>query len=347
MSANFITPQRPLTWLITGFSSSFGLSLARLVQANGHNLIATSRNPARTLDLVAEVERAGGKWLALNVDDKKIGELISNLENSGQEVDVLVNNAGYSIYAPVESFTEEEIQAQTETVYFGPFRLIRSVLPYMRKRRFGIIVNMSSGADLEGRDSMGAYAAAKLRLMRLITRIPGLSRVMAKEVAPFNIRVLTVQQGTFNTNMGNATILGKNPLPDAYKGSVADQIMQFMASGKFQGDGDKDRAMKAVDEVVVGERLGAGRESERLLPLGRDMATGIKTVQDYLHNRFSTLIGILSSNVIKLPFLQTSDSSSYSTEACDVGISNTSNLLTRIVFTLKRLINGDLKCIVL
>lgn len=310
MSATFTTPQRPLTWLITGCSSGFGLSLARLVQANGHNLIATSRNPARTPDLVAEVERAGGKWLALNVDDKKTGEFIINLENSGQEIDILINNAGYSIYAPVESFTEEEIQAQTETVYFGPFRLIRSVLPYMRKRRFGIIVNMSSGAALEGRDSMGAYAAAKAaldgkrkilyeeRIVATDHSHTGLSRVMAKEVAPFNIRVLTVQLGTFNTNMGNATILGKNPLPDDYKGSVADQMMQFMASGKFQGDGDKDRAIKAVYEVVVGEGIGAGHESERLLPLGRDMAARIKTVQDYYAHAVETF-GDVCNNVYR------------------------------------------------
>ncbi|KAL2148864.1 hypothetical protein VTH82DRAFT_1550 [Thermothelomyces myriococcoides] len=274
MATTFTTPKRPLTWLITGCSSGFGLSLARLVQSSGHKLIATSRNPARTPDLVAEVEKAGGKWLALDVDDKDSAKVIEKLEASGQEIDILVNNAGYSIYAPAESFTEEEVRAQTETVYFGPYRLIRAVLPYMRQRRFGVIVNMSSGAALEGRDSMSVYAAAKAAL-------DGLSRVMAKEVAPFNIRVLTVQLGTFNTNMGNATILGKNPLPEDYKGSVADQMMQFMASGKFQGDGDKDKAMKAVYEVVVGEGIGAGREAERLLPLGRDLAARIKTVQDY------------------------------------------------------------------
>ncbi|KAK4234657.1 hypothetical protein C8A03DRAFT_18484 [Achaetomium macrosporum] len=274
MAATFTTPKRPLTWLITGCSSGFGLSLARLVQSNGHNLIATSRNPARTPDLVAEVEKAGGRWLALDVDDKNSGQFIDDIEKGGQQIDVLVNNAGYCIFAPAESFTEEEVQAQTETMYFGPYRLIRSVLPYMRQRRFGVIVNVSSGAALEGRDSMGAYAAAKAAL-------DGLSRVMAKEVAPFNIRVLTVQPGTFNTNMGNATKLGRNPLPDDYKGSVADQMMQLMASGKFQGDGDKDKAMKTVYEVVVGEGVGAGRESERLLPLGRDLAARIKTVQDY------------------------------------------------------------------
>ncbi|AEO60336.1 hypothetical protein MYCTH_2309487 [Thermothelomyces thermophilus ATCC 42464] len=291
MAATFTTPNRPLTWLITGCSSGLGLSLARLVQSKGHNLIATSRNPARTPDLVAEVEKAGGKWLALDVDDKDSAKVIENLEAGGQEIDVLVNNAGYSLHAPAESFTEEEIRAQTETVYFGPYRLIRAVLPHMRKRRSGVIVNMSSGAALEGRESMGIYAAAKAAL-------DGLSRVMAKEVAPFNIRVLTVQLGTFNTNMGNATILGKNPLPEDYKGSIADQMMQFMASGKFQGNGDKDKAVKAVYEVVVGEGVGAGREAERLLPLGRDLAARIKTVQDYYAHAIE-VFGDICNNVYR------------------------------------------------
>jgi short-subunit dehydrogenase len=164
MVATFTTPKRPLTWLITGCSSGFGLSLARLVQANGHNLIATSRNPARTPELVAEVEKAGGKWLALDVDDKNSGKVIEDLEKGGRAVDVLVNNAGYSVYGPAEILTEEEIRAQTETVYFGPYRLIRAALPHMRQRKFGVIVNMSSGAALEGRDSMSVYAAAKAAL---------------------------------------------------------------------------------------------------------------------------------------------------------------------------------------
>lgn len=74
---------------------------------------------------------------------------------------MLVNNAGWSVHAPVEQFTEEEIRAQFETVFFGPYRLTRTAVSGMRRRRFGVVVNMSSGASLEGRDSMGAYAAAK------------------------------------------------------------------------------------------------------------------------------------------------------------------------------------------
>jgi NAD(P)-dependent dehydrogenase (short-subunit alcohol dehydrogenase family) len=157
-------PKRPLRWLITGCSSGFGLSLTRLAQSHGHIVVATSRNPSRTPDLVAEIEENGGKWLKLDVDDPTSAQTIEDLETSGQAVDVLVNNAGFSIYACVEQFTEEEVRSQMESMYFGPFRLIKAAIPHMRKRRFGIVVNMSSLAGLEGRESMGAYAPAKAAL---------------------------------------------------------------------------------------------------------------------------------------------------------------------------------------
>lgn len=76
-------------------------------------------------------------------------------------MDVLVNNAGWSIHQTAEQLTDSEVRAQFETVFFGPYRLTRAVLPGMRGRRFGVVVNVSSGAALEGRETMGAYAAAK------------------------------------------------------------------------------------------------------------------------------------------------------------------------------------------
>ena len=164
MSHQFSTPKKTLTWLITGCSSGFGLTLTRALQSQGQTVIATSRNPSRTPDLVAEVESKGGKWLKLDIDDLKCGQVIDQLESAGQQVDVLVNNAGFSTYACIEQFTEDEVRGQMETMYFGPSRLIRAALPYMRKRRFGIVVNFSSGAALEGRESMGAYAGAKAAL---------------------------------------------------------------------------------------------------------------------------------------------------------------------------------------
>lgn len=158
---NFTTPSRPLTWFITGCSSGFGLAIARHAQANGHKVIATSRNPSKTPDLVQEIESNGGRWLPLDLDDRDSASVINDLEAEGVAIDVLVNNAGFALLHAAEFITDDEVRSQFETNFFGPYRLTRAVLPYMRKRRFGIIVNISTGASLEGRHSMGIYSASK------------------------------------------------------------------------------------------------------------------------------------------------------------------------------------------
>jgi hypothetical protein len=108
------------------------------------------------------------------------------------------------------------------------------------------------------------------------------TKMLAKEVAPWNIRTLTVILGTFNTNMPNSVVLGKTPLPDDYQGTFTAQVQQLLISGKIKPNGDKDKAMKAVYEAVVGEGAGKGNEAEKLLPLGSDMTPRLKGVQDYL-----------------------------------------------------------------
>jgi NAD(P)-dependent dehydrogenase (short-subunit alcohol dehydrogenase family) len=125
-----------------------------------------------------------------------------------------------------------------------------------------------------------------------------MSKVLAKEVAPFNVRVLIVSLGGFNTNMVNSITVGKNPMPEDYKGSVADQTIHYMASGKFDPDGDKEKAIKALYEVVMGEGVGAGHEGERFLPLGRDLAARVKQLQDqYAHSM--EVFGDICNNVYR------------------------------------------------
>ncbi|KAJ5411547.1 Short-chain oxidoreductase [Penicillium crustosum] len=261
-----------LTWLITGCSSGFGLSLTRAAQAGGHKVIATSRNPLRTPELVAEID----------------GDIITELESHGDHIDVLVNNAGYSIYAPIETANEEEVRTQMETMYFGPLRLIQAVLPHMRQRKAGVIVNMSSGASLDGIPTMGVYAGAKAGL-------DALTKILAKEVAPFNIRTLTVVLGTFNTNMPNSVVLGKTPLPEDYKGTFTEQIQGLLVSGKIKPNGDKDKAMQAVYQVVAGEGVGEGLQTEKLLPLGSDMTPRLKGVQEYLGHSLDVFGSVTNS----------------------------------------------------
>ncbi|KAJ5094520.1 Short-chain dehydrogenase/reductase SDR [Penicillium angulare] len=272
--STYTKPNRPLTWLITGCSSGLGLELTRIVQANGDKVIATSRNPARTPTLVDEIKRHGGEWHALDVDNPSApGELLQTLTKSGHSIDVLVNNAGVIHFGLLEQFTDEGLRGQMETLYFGPQRLIRAVLPGMREQRFGVIVNISSGAALDGNGSMGAYAAAKAAL-------DASTRVLAKEVSSFNIRPLTVWLGTLNTNIGNASPILPGPIPNDYRGSAAEQMMEAIKGRKFAGNGDKEKAAKAIYEVVVGKGAGAGREGERFLPLGSDMVSRVALIRD-------------------------------------------------------------------
>lgn len=105
---SFTTPKRPLTWLITGCSSGFGLALTREVQSHGHTVIATSRNPSQTPELVAEVESKGGKWFPLDVTAQDCAKLVDELEQSGTHIDILVNNAGGSIHGVVEQLSDDE-----------------------------------------------------------------------------------------------------------------------------------------------------------------------------------------------------------------------------------------------
>lgn len=155
---------KSLTWLITGCSSGFGLQLTRHALAAGHKVIATSRHPSKTPELVTEVETAGGRWLTLDVDSPTSAEVIVDLEDSGTQIDVLVNSAGFGMAGPVEAFSEAEIRSLLDTNFFGPYRLMRAVVPYMRARRSGVVVNLSSGSGLGARETLGAYGASKSAL---------------------------------------------------------------------------------------------------------------------------------------------------------------------------------------
>lgn len=106
------------------------------------------------------------------------------------------------------------------------------------------------------------------------------TRVLAKEVSSFNIRPVTVWLGTLNTNIGNASPVAPGPVPEDYRGSAAEQMMEAIRGGQFVGNGDKAKAAKAIHEVVVGEGAGAGHEAERFLPLGPGMLSRVSVVRD-------------------------------------------------------------------
>ncbi|KAJ5773243.1 hypothetical protein N7457_008139 [Penicillium paradoxum] len=138
-----------------------------------------------------------------------------------------------------------------------------------------------------GIPTMGVNAGAKAGL-------DALTKILAKEVAPFNIRTLTVVLGTFNANMPNSVVLDKTPPPEDYKESFAEQIQDLLVSGKIKPNADTEKAMQFVYQVVDGEGIGEGHQMEKLLPLRRG-------VQEYLGHAlevFGWANEVMSSQVL-------------------------------------------------
>jgi NAD(P)-dependent dehydrogenase (short-subunit alcohol dehydrogenase family) len=157
----------PKTFLVTGSSSGLGLSFVRYVLSQGHNVIATSRNPSRTPDLVDEIEKSPkGRWLKLDVTAPQatITDTIQSAAKLFGPIDVLVNNAGYSVMGAIEDMDEEKARVQFDTNYWGAMRCIKAVLPSMRGRKSGVIVNVSSIGGLQALATSGVYGASKFAL---------------------------------------------------------------------------------------------------------------------------------------------------------------------------------------
>jgi len=258
----------PKTWLITGSSSGFGLLLVRSILAQGDNVVATSRNPSRTPDLVKEVESTSkGKWLTLDVTSgaTTISTVIEEASKIFGTIDVLINNAGYSIFGAAEEIAEDRAKAQFEVNFWGLIRVSQAVLPIMRAQRSGTIVNMSSVAGLTASPSCAIYASSKFA-------VEAWSESLCQEVAPFSIRVLIVEPGIFRTNFLGSGAVQTQPVSEAYRSNVVDIMLQRFEdmNGRQQGDPVKaaERIVENVQRGLTKEEL--GKVENLRLPLGHD-----------------------------------------------------------------------------
>ena len=154
------SPSTPV-WFITGCSTGFGRELAKLVLARGWRAVVTARDKARVADLMQGAE---DRALALDLDVTDVGQIaaaVAVAERRFGNIDVLVNNAGYGYQSSVEEGDEAEIRQQFDANVFGLFAMTRAVLPGMRARRRGHVLNITSVAGLVGFPSSGYYAASK------------------------------------------------------------------------------------------------------------------------------------------------------------------------------------------
>ena len=229
-------------WFITGCSTGLGRALAEAVLRRGHRAVITARNPAQLRDLTAAWPDTA-LALALDVTDaRQVHDTVTQAEETFGGIDVLVNNAGYGYLAAVEEGDEDEVRAMFETNFFAVVALLRRVLPGMRSRGRGHIVNISSVGGLIGNPAGGYYNATKFAL-------EGLTEALAKEVAPLGIRVTAIEPGPFRTDWAGRSLREvKNPIP-AYAATAGARRAQITGYSGRQA-GDPDRAAEAILRVV-------------------------------------------------------------------------------------------------
>jgi NAD(P)-dependent dehydrogenase (short-subunit alcohol dehydrogenase family) len=182
-------------WFITGAGSGIGAATARAARKAGHRVVATGRNLEKLREALAEV--AGDDLLLEQLDVTSEAEAKRAVDAAVARfgrIDVLVNNAGYSLLGNFEEFTTEQIERQFAPNFWGVVHMMRAVLPIMRRQRSGHIINISSVAGVVGQGAVAAYGASKFA-------VEGLSLAVAHEVERFGIKVTVVEPGFFRTGL--------------------------------------------------------------------------------------------------------------------------------------------------
>lgn len=229
-------------WFITGCSTGLGRSLADAVLDRGWRAVVTARDPRSIADIVARREdRALG--LALDVTDtQQIDQAVAAAQETFGHIDVLVNNAGYGYLAALEEGEDNEIRALFDTNVFGLVDVTRGVLPGMRSRRHGHIVNISSLGGLAAFGATGYYHATKFA-------VEGLSESLAAEVSPLGINVTIVEPGAFRTNWSGPSMRQSATRIDDYADTAGARRKSTLDTYGHQ-PGDPDRAAAAIIEAV-------------------------------------------------------------------------------------------------
>jgi NAD(P)-dependent dehydrogenase (short-subunit alcohol dehydrogenase family) len=228
-------------WFITGCSTGFGRELAKLTLDRGWPTVVTARDRSRVADLVEG--RDNGLAVDLDVvDGGQIEAAVKAAEQKFGRIDVLVNNAGYGYQAAIEEGEEDEIRAMFDANVFGLFAMTRAVLPGMRTRRRGHILNITSLAGFVGLPGSGYYAASK-------HAVEGFSDSLAAEGAPLGIKVTCIAPGPFRTDWAGRS-LKQTPNAIADYAETAGARMNTTAGYSGKQPGDPVRAGEAMITIT-------------------------------------------------------------------------------------------------
>ncbi len=261
----------PPVWFITGCSTGFGLGLAKQAMQHGYRAVVTARDPGKL-----EGYGVTDNVLVLKLDvtqPDQVAAAVKAAQDRFGGIDVLVNNAGIGYFAAIEEGEEAEVRKMFEVNVFGLTAMIQAVLPGMRKRRSGCIVNISSLAGLRGMPALGQYNATKFA-------VEGLSQALRLEIEPLGIHVMVVEPSGFRTDWAGRSANESAHQIDDYMATAGNVRLAIRASSGKQ-PGDPLLAVKSIIDAVK-----SGKPPHHLL-LGNDAFEGAMAKLDALRKDFA------------------------------------------------------------
>ncbi|QCK16140.1 oxidoreductase [Mangrovivirga cuniculi] len=251
-------------WLITGISSGLGKALAQSVMESGDFVVGTFRRQSQ-IDEFNKTKSDYGFAVRLDITDEiQIDQCIETIISKFGFIDVLVNNAGFGFIGAIEEASMREVRDVFEANFFGTLKLKKAVLPIMRKRGKGHIVQISSHGGIKAFAGFGIYNASKFAL-------EGFSEALAQEVAPLGIKLTIVEPGPFRTNFAGKRLKQADKVINDYS-TTAGAFREKLKVVDGKQEGDPVKASKAIIKLVASEN------PSLRLPLGKValMTIGIK-----------------------------------------------------------------------
>jgi NAD(P)-dependent dehydrogenase (short-subunit alcohol dehydrogenase family) len=233
--------EKPKIWLVTGASKGIGLALVKLLLAKGQKVAATSRNASDIADKITDHQE---NLLAITVNithSEEVAASVAKVIAHFGRLDVIVNNAGYSIYGSVEALSDQEFRQAIDVNLFGTVNVIRAAMPYLRQQRSGHIINISSVAGYRGYGNSPSYAAAKFA-------VRGLSESLAEEVKEFNVKVTMVAPGFFRTSFLDKgdQLIGKKRIAEYH----VDRLVNVLKKMNGHQKGDPEKLAAAIIQIT-------------------------------------------------------------------------------------------------
>ena len=221
--------------LITGASSGFGFAIANKLASEGHTVFGTSRSPAKVK------EKVNFELLQLDVtSDQSVRDCVRLLLSHSERIDVVINNAGFAVVGAIEETTLEQAKFQFETNFWGCVRVIKEVLPVLRRQRKGHIINIGSLAGLVGIPFEGFYTASKHAL-------EGYSKSLRYEIEPFNIQVTVIEPGFFKTNIRHSSVSAAERISDY--DSIRPKVLSALLASAENAP-PPDSVAEVVSEII-------------------------------------------------------------------------------------------------